>query len=205
MTERPRRFDGDGTDAAIDRAVREIMNRDAAPGFRRRVVARLEREPRIAWTWGQFGLIATAAAVVLLLAVWARTPQPLQQPVSEPRRAELVRPVVEPAPTPTRPATTPAAPSDVKREARAVAERRTQTPTSDRRVTAASIDPAEERLERGTANPRVPDGRVETTRRPSGDPLSIPPLQIRPLETGEIRMKSMTVGPLVVVPLLPPR
>ncbi len=192
MTDQPR-FDGDETDAAIDRAVRDIMSRDAAPGFRRRVVARLEREPGAVWTWGRFGLIATAAAVVLLLAVWTRTPPPLQQPVSEPRRAELVRPVDEPAPTPTRPAPT-AAPSGVKREARAVAERRTQTPTRDRRVAAASIEPAEERLERGEANPRPP-----------GDPLSIPPLQIRPLETGEIRVKSMTVGPLVVVPLLPPR
>jgi hypothetical protein len=205
MIERPRRFDGDETDAAIDRAVREIMSRDPAPGFRQRVLARLQREPGVPWTWGRIGLIATASAVVLLLAMWTRTPQPqpLHQPVPEPRRAELERPVAPPAPTPTPKLLPTMPPSGVKREPRAVA-RRVRTSASDRRVAAASIDPAEERLERIDAA-RPPDARLEANPRPPGDPLNIPLLQIRPLETGEIRVKPMTVGPIVIVPLLPPR
>jgi hypothetical protein len=203
MIERTRRFDGDETDAAIDRAVREMMRHDPAPGFRQRVLARLQREPRVAWTWERIGLIATASAVVLLVAMWTRTPQPqpLHQPVSEPRRAELERPVAPPAPTPKLPPAT--LPAGVHREPRAVV-RRAPTPASDRRVTAASIDPAEERLERIEAT-RPPDGRMEANPRPTGNPLNISPLQIRPLETGEIRVKPMTVGPIVIVPLLPPR
>ena len=193
MTDRSvRRFEGDAADAAIDRAVREIMSTDAAPGFRHRVLARLEDRPRAAWAWGRLGLVAGAAAIVVFLAMWTRTerrpdvPAASKQPVVAEQRTEI------PAPAPRTPTATRTPQAD-RRTPRAVA-RHSPRP-SERRVTAASIDAAEEALERGAPH----------NARPPGDALGIPPLQIRPLETPEIVVKPVTIGPIVVVPLLPPR
>jgi hypothetical protein len=187
-----RRFDGDATDAAIDRAVREIMSTDAAPGFRHRVLARLEDRPRAAWAWGRLGLVASAAAIVVLLVMWTRTeprpdaPAATTQPMVAEQRTEV------PAPPPSTPTATPA-PQPDRRAPRAVVRR--SSASSERRVTATSIDAAEEALERG-APPNA---------RPPGDDAGVPPLQIRALEVPEIVVKPVTIGPIVVVPLPPPR
>jgi hypothetical protein len=190
-----RRFDGDAADAAIDRAVREIMSSDAPPGFRQRVLARLDDRPRGAWAWGRVGLVASAAALVMLLAMWPRTERTPNLPVTPPPPAAAPQRAAVPVspPTATTPTTTPGPPPE-RRTDRAIA-RRSAPASAERRVTAAAIDAAEEAVERGAA----------TTARPSVDATGAPPLQIRPLEIPEIVVKPVTIGPIVVVPLPPPR
>lgn len=186
-----RRFDGHAADAAIDRAVREIMSTDAAPGFRLRVLARLEDRPRAVWAWGRLGLVASAAAIVVFLAMWTLTERRPEAPAAPTQPVVAGRTEI-PAPPPSTPTAT-RTPQPDRRSPRAVV-RRPPAP-SERRVTAAAIDAAEEALERG----------APSNVRPPADALGIPPLQIRPLETPEIVMKPVTIGPIVVVPLPPPR
>ena len=186
-----RRFDDDAADAAIDRAIREIMSTDVAPGFRQRVLARLDDHPRAAWAWGRLGLAAGAAAIVVVLAMWMRThpttdvPAPITQPAVAEQRADRPPPSSAPSATPAPPTQRP--------QPRAVA-RRSSPPPSERRVTAASIAAAEEALERG----------APPSARPS-DGADVAPLEIRSLEVPEIVVKPMTIGPIVLVPLPPPR
>lgn len=208
MTERHlRALDSDAADAAIDRAVRELMNGEPAPGFRQRVFARLEDKSRAPWmrstfAWPRLGFTAVAAAIVLALALWMR---PLNRP-AEPKLADVRPQVVESpqaAPVPKRAA--PALPLDsrvadrqpspdvLKPRAGATAKRVLSTST-DRRVAAANVAPADEALERSATKDRAPI-----------DPGSISPLNVRPLETPEIIVRPLTVGPLMIVPLLPPR
>ena len=216
MTERHlRAIDGDAADAAIDRAIREIMTGEPAPGFRQRVFARLEREShtqsiwaiRTIWTGPRLGFAAIAAVAVLVFALWTRPAERTNElPV-----AQVTPPAIEhrPPSAPQPVTQTPSGKASISPTPR-VADRRTPagaakspartTPTrvvtapADRRISAASVAPAEEALERSTATQRPPD-----------DPTSIPPIQVRPLETPEIIVRPLAVGPLMIVPLLPPR
>ena len=194
-----RRFDGDAADAAIDRAVREIMSTDTAPRFRQRVLARLEDRSGDVWAWGRLGFVASAAAMVVVLAIWMRTERRPEAPVATKPPAVAAQRPEQPTPptsasTPpsASPATTAAGPA--RRAPGAVARRSAPAPT-ERRVTAASVAAVEEALERGAT----------TNARPADDATVVPPLQIRPLEVPEIMVKPVTIGPIVVVPLLPPR
>ena len=67
-------------DRAIDRAVRDMMHADPRPGFRRRVLARLERESTRASMFSPLAIATTALAVLVLAVVVARwsihTPTP---------------------------------------------------------------------------------------------------------------------------------
>jgi hypothetical protein len=63
----------DEADAAIDRAIREIMSAEPAWGFRARVLRRIAREPAApGWTWLQLGLTAAGVALALILVIWPR-------------------------------------------------------------------------------------------------------------------------------------
>lgn len=187
MTEQTsRRFDGDSADAAIDRAVREIMSGEPRPGFRQRVLSRLDEEPRTVWSWPRLSLAASAAvAIVVMLAIWGRPERTVAPIVTAPPQARQVQPTESTPPLP------PSAPP--KRERRDLV-RIAPPPPADRRVSAASVSPAEEALEPGAAAPRPPI-----------DPMAIAPLQVRPLETPELIVRPVAVGPLVIVPILPPR
>jgi hypothetical protein len=206
MTDRHLRgLDADAADAAIDRAVRELMNGEPKPGFRERVLARLDDESRTHWlgstlAWPRLGFAAIAVAIVFALALWMRPfdrtaepelanvrPQVVEQPAAPPTPE---RAVPAPAPVP-RIADRQPSPDVVKPRPGATAERALST-TTDRRVAAASIKPAEEALERTATSAPI-------------DPGSIPPLNVRPLETPEIIVRPLAVGPLMIVPLLPPR
>ena len=206
MTERHLRgLDVDAADAAIDRAVRELMNGEPAPGFRQRVFVRLEREPRVHWarwtmTWPRFGLAAIAAAVVLALALWMR---PVER-TAEPQLADVRPQPVEQRPaSPVEERVTPVPPpriadrqssTDIITPRTGTTAKRAPSTTNDRRVSAASILPAEEALERTAATGRAPI-----------DPGGVSPLHVRPLDTPEIIVRPLTIGPLMIVPLLPPR
>jgi hypothetical protein len=188
-----RRFDGDAADAAIDRAVREIMSTDTAPRFRQRVLARLEDRSGDVWAWGRLGFVASAAAMVVVLAIWMRTERRPEAPVATKPPAVAAQRPEQPTPPPSASPATPA-PGPARRAPGAVARRSAPAP-SERRVTAASVAAVEEALERGAT----------TNARPADDATVVPPLQIRPLEVPEIMVKPVTIGPIVVVPLLPPR
>ena len=208
MTERHLRgLDSDAADAAIDRAVRELMNGEPAPGFRQRVFARLEDEPRAhgmreMLAWPRLGFAAIAAAIVLALALWMR---PIER-TAEPKLATVRPQVAEqpPAPSATErvaPATAPPPriadrqpSSDVVKPRTGTTAKRATSATTDRRVSAASIAPAEEAIERTATKDRTPI-----------DPGNITPLNVRPIETPELIVRPLVVGPLMIVPLLPPR
>ena len=59
-------------DRAIDRAVRDMMHADPRPGFRRRVAARLEREPIRSSMFSRIAIPAAALAVLVLAVVAMR-------------------------------------------------------------------------------------------------------------------------------------
>jgi hypothetical protein len=189
MSEHPLRpFAGDAADAVIDRAVREIMSSEPRPGFRQRVLARLGDEPRTAWSWTRLGFAAGAVAMVVMLAFWARPEPTITPPVTAPpQRAAQPPGPIESA------GTIPPPIPPTRRERRELV--RTAPPAAaDRRVTAASVNPVEE-----AAEVNAP------TARPAIDPMTIAPLQVRPLETPEIIVRPVAVGPLMIVPVLPPR
>jgi hypothetical protein len=205
MNEHPSRPFGEAAnaaDAAIDRAVREIMSGEPRPGFRQRVLARLDEEPRSVWSWARLGLVAGAAAIVLL-TLWARTDRPVAPAGTAPQQAAS-----QPQPGPSKPAA--AAPTEPQRPAATLATNETKRTTvkperpaivrrappapADRRVSAASVNPAEETQEPG----------VRATRPPIA-PMTIAPLQIRPLDTPELIVRPVPIGPLQMVPVPRPR
>jgi hypothetical protein len=102
MTDIPRRLGGPSEsrlDAAIDRAVRDMMHVDPRPGFRRRVLARLDPERVRSSAFSRVALTGTALAI-LILAVMV---------IVSDRRSELPPTLVQreasPAPTVPQPAT----------------------------------------------------------------------------------------------------
>ena len=208
MTKRHLRgLDSDAADAAIDRAVRELMNGEPAPGFRQRVFARLEDTPRALWigstlTWPRLGVASIAAAIVLALALWMRPIDRTAEPTLANARPQVTeQPLAPPAQEPAASASTAAPriadrqPSpDVAKPRTGTTAKRALATATDRRVSAANISTAEEALERTATKDRAPM-----------DPGSIPPLHVQPLDTPEIIVRPLAVGPLMIVPLLPPR
>src|SRR5688500_6711228 len=88
-------------DAAIDRAVRDMMNVDTDPAFKARVFSRLEQPARRRIGWPALGITGGIASAALLALTVLRTPEPAA-PGPEPTGA---RPAViarshSPAPTP---------------------------------------------------------------------------------------------------------
>lgn len=175
-------------DAAIDRAVHQMMDADAPPGLRRRVLARLEaRAPGAAW-WPQAGLAAAALAAVVLGVVFLR-PAPVTDPL--PQVAEVpARPAAEPAPQ------APTAPGDRA----ALAE----TPAP-----AAVRDPRVEPLPEPPRMDEVfgpPGGRVAAASVGESPPSAsggAPPLPVlEPIIVPEIVIPPIEVQPLTVTPMV---
>jgi hypothetical protein len=102
MTDIPRRLGPleSRLDRAIDRAVRDMMDVNPRPGFRRRVLANLAREPLRSSMFFRVALVGAALAV-LVLAVMVIVPD---------RRSELPHTVAQreapPAPQPPAPSST---------------------------------------------------------------------------------------------------
>lgn len=179
-----------GMDAAIDRAVREIMDVDPDAAFRARVLARLERGPAgwSAWASGRMAMAGIGVALVLIAGVLLRTPAPHVAPgpqpiastdVAAPRAAASVTP--EPSSRATASAVPPAPPR--RHEVRAnVTQQLTRGLLT---ATVASEEPAE----RIDAVPGIDPLTVEPIAAPSiaATPLTIAPIasitavQIAPL------------------------
>jgi hypothetical protein len=102
---------GSRLDAAIDRAVRRMMDAEPPPGLRRRVLARLEPPAAaIAW-WPRLGVAAATMAAIALAVVYMN-PGPQRPPPAEPPGVLAEGPIpVMPPPDAVPGAETPPAPS----------------------------------------------------------------------------------------------
>ena len=85
MSDFPRRLASESRiDHAIDRAVRDMMHVDPRPGFRRRVLARLDPEPvrrsvPMAWRFAVLGGMAAALVLAVMIAAPDRGTEPPNQ------------------------------------------------------------------------------------------------------------------------------
>jgi hypothetical protein len=177
-------------DAAIDRAVREIMSAEPRPGFSRRVQRRLAAPPTRQWTWARLGPATAVAALALLAAIWLATPQ--RKP-PETTVAQQPPPRVAPqaAPPERRPAPVKPSVRDLPPPRRSRGDFRQPPPG---RVEAASIVVG--------AGPEL--DRVE---QPLDiiQPIHIVPVQTRALGLPEVVIQPLTIERITIPPLSPPR
>jgi hypothetical protein len=183
-------------DAAIDRAVRDMMSAEPRTDLRERVLAELTGAPtRVVW-WPRlaFGSAALAVAAVAMLVLVDR---PADRPVE---RVAVATPPTAPAPTPAEAPTMPrtqSAPVDRDRARHGGSE---STPAArgrvDRPVQAASI-------EAGKAIEIEPMAPVE--------PLTpIEPIRIATLEAPQVSSAAISIPPITIrqieiAPLTPQR
>ena len=170
-------------DHAIDRAVRDMMQVDPAPGIRHRVLGRLERPHARRPLLLPLAIAAALAVVILSVALLrpaAPTPEPRYQVVSGPPAAGVAHePVASAAPAlPTnRTASAPErprpAPSD-RRPSRTLPRPSAIFPDTPGRVRAANVSPASP-----AASAEAPGAA------PLPEPLTpIAPITIAPMTTG---------------------
>jgi hypothetical protein len=186
--------DRDPADAAIDRAVREIMSAEPRPGFRQRVFARLSREPQRSalWSWPRLAIGAVGALAIILVIVMSR---PVERNREAPRVAQTspavdARPPVAAPESPVRskPATVPPAPR---------LRDRLRSRSEPRMVRAASLVP--ESIESG----RSTDGVIEPPI--AIEQLAWPPLYTSPLSAPQVIVKPlMPLERIAISPLTPP-
>jgi len=191
-------------DAAIDHAVREMLDVDQPAGFRARVARRIEGGQSgslVASAFRRkillFGIPLAAAAILILAVVLPRTgQQPQQQPTNSARvepRPEAPRVTPPPSNIETaRPVTSERAP--VARQGVASSRSVTQgsAPRIAETVAATSFDPGE------NATTQI-------------EPLkTIAPIQVAPVDQSSIALEDITVRPLnpiselQIAPLTPP-
>jgi hypothetical protein len=189
-------------DAAIDRAVREMMSVEPRADLRQRVLAELVEEPTRATLWPRlaFGSAALALLIVFMF-VFAR------RPVDRGGEPTIVQ-SQPPASVPGNPrgATGPAAetaPKSAGRESRGTdrlptrAVARSRRPgAEDRQIQAASIDTGEAIA----IEPLTPVESLTTI-----DPIGIAKLDTPQASTSEIALKPITIEPIEITPLTPPR
>jgi hypothetical protein len=180
----PKFTDGDA-DAAIDRAVREMMSAEPRADFGRRVRARLERPARVIFTIPRLAAVAgLSAAVALFVLTRDNRPAP-----PAPRVAVQTPPGPQPGPTtPARPAVSPEMP---KAMVSVAPEPAAHVP--DRQVQAASID--------------VSMVEVATDIEPLKPiaPIALSTMTQEPIAKPEIRITPLDVSPIEIAPLITPR
>jgi hypothetical protein len=167
-------------DDAIDRAVREMMNVDAGPAFRARVLARLDRPAPRRMTWPRLAAIGAAMAALVLAIVLTRTsdtgdlaPVAVGQPQAPaPTVARKSEPAPRPAPEP--------------------AERTTQR----------SVAPTERAVPNITQY--VPQGALTATVADQESAMPIDALdRIEPIAVAPLDRSPIAPAPIVVAPLTP--
>jgi hypothetical protein len=182
-------------DAAIDRAVRELMTVEPRADLQRRVMAEITHAPARAALWPRlaFGSAALALAVVVLF-MFARRPAE--------RDVEQII-VQAPAAAPGRP-TTPAAgppPNDATRGPDIAPKPRTgavarRPAGQDRLIQAASIDTAD-------LTPFEPMAPIELLM--PVDPIGTTTLDPLGISIPELSIKPLTIQRIEIVPLTPRR
>jgi hypothetical protein len=186
MTDTPRRLgiaSETRLDRAIDRAVRDMMHVDPRPGFRRRVLARLDPEP----VQSMFSRVALVGAVIaiLILAVMVILPG---------RRSELRPTLAQREAPPSTTAPQPAAPSNSSPSRTPVPPRRTPGLTRER-IPMPRVANVFGSGRTGVAAASVDDNTVWPAPAPPQDLPGAPaPLVIPPIEPP---------APLVIPPLNP--
>jgi hypothetical protein len=169
-------------DHAIDRAVREMMNVDADPAFRARVLARLDDPAPRRPSWTSLAAIAAGAAAVLLTFFLLRTPASRE---SVPTVAE-VHPSAAPSVSPAPENPSPAAP---RLSGRVTPRRAVQTPRPGTNVTQS--------LARGALTATAvaddePDAPIDALHQ-------IDPITIAPLDRTSIALPAIVVAPLTPI------
>jgi hypothetical protein len=174
MTDIPRRLDPleSRLDRAIDRAVRDMMDVDPRPGFRRRVLANLDREPLRSSMFFRVALVGAALAV-LILAVMVIVPD---------RRSALPHTVAQRAAPPALTAPQPPAPSSTS----------VQTPRAPKRTTGVT----RERI----PMPRVTN--VFGERRDAAAATSVEADTVWPAPAPQAHEDSPSAPPPLVIPAL---
>jgi len=187
MTDIPRRLGSASAtrlDRAIDRAVRDMMQVDPRPGFRRRVLARLDPEPVQSSMFLRVALVGTVIAI-LILAVMVIVPD---------RRSELRPTLAQRDGPPSTTAPQSAAPSNPSPSKTSVPPRRTPGLTRER-ILMPRIANVFGSGRNGVAAASVDDNAVWPAPAPPQDLPGAPaPLVIPPIEPP---------APLVIPPLNP--
>lgn len=146
-------------DAAIDLAVREMLDVEPRPDCRARVIDEIERRRHpFNWTWV---MAPIAAAAVLILAVM------LWRPAATPERRQTSDIVLRPPAVSHQPASTTTAAPPLVRVARTV--------DAQRRVTAAAFVPPEE-----------PRPTIALEPLPPIDAISVEPVTLQAIDTQRI-------------------
>ena len=176
-------FDDKDADAAIDRAVREMMSAEPRADFGRRVRARLERPGRrVMFTIPRMAAVAAVSAA-LALFVLTRDNRPAPPP---PRVAVQTAPDTRPGPTiPKRVDVSPEVPRTI---VTAAPER--AVPLPDRQVQAASLEVSE----MADVEPLTPIA-----------PIALSAMTQQPISKPEIRITPIDVSPIEIAPLITPR
>jgi hypothetical protein len=179
-------------DAAIDRAVREIMRAEPRPGFSLRVLRRLTDVPAPRWTWSRLGTAAAAAALALFAMFWSITPQrSLDTTVARQEPAASAPPQQPPPERPRDPVVLPQVENQI-------APRRTridfrQPPPG--RVEAASILPED-----------APEaGRLQVRPLDAIEPIHIAPVQLQALGVSEVVVRGLVIDRITIPPLSRPQ
>jgi hypothetical protein len=173
-------------DAAIDRAVRELMSAEPRTDLRERVLAELRGTPARAALWPRFAF-GSAALAVATVAMLVLVDRPADRPVE---RVAVARPPAEsPRREPAAPPLTVPAPAD-RTPVRGDVPKALRTPqgrAADRLVQAASIDP-------GEAIGIEPMAPIE--------PLTpIEPIRIARLEAPQVSAPPITIAPISISPI----
>ena len=179
-------------DDAIDRAVNELVQAEPRPGFRRRVMTKVNAPTRRSAWAVRFLVPAGAMAAVVLIALWLRPPASSSTATPQTQVAEQ-RPVPAAPQTQARPATSPsAAPAPAKPRSSPI---RRQPPVQfsfgppNDRVAATSI------TDRVSAPSVAPEAADETTSVLTELPaVRISPIEIRPILVRPIELKPIGVG-----------
>jgi hypothetical protein len=182
-------------DAAIDRAVRQMMAIDPPAGFRQRVVARLDRPvAAVAW-WPRLALAGGALAAVVLAVVLLR-PAPAPVPTAIDGQAPSGPSQVASTPAPAAEATPPAvAPT----QRRGVDRPRVETLPPPPRMDTVFGPARDGRVAAADATATAPPSALpapEAADLPALPPIEIPTIDVPPIEIKPLMLMPLTPAPV---------
>jgi hypothetical protein len=169
-------------DEAIDRAVRDMMNADARPGFERRVMERASAPAVRRFAWPRLAAASAALAMIVIALLVLRdaperTTHPQTGPVAVTRPAQTAQvPTARPSGQSTR-----------------VIERRTER--KPRAVESTAVFTA------ARAPEEIPIPSIAALQAPTA--LAVESIQPRPVNVPDIDMPTIEIGELTVEPLRP--
>ena len=183
-------------DDAIDRAVHELVHADPRPGFRRRVMTKVNA-PAKRSSWAvRYLLPAGAMATVLLLAPWLGRDAP---PVFAPSGTQVNEQRQTPAPPQTQvPATPVAAPVNLALSERSQSTGRRTPPRRDEAVQ-FTFGPRSGEVAATSVSGAVDPALLGTERHdePAAEsPTALPMLRISPIELQPILIKPIELKPI---------